>query len=147
MLSKATINFIITWKIRACFFHVLPILKQYMGTYPLISTVFRFRFAASAYAGNDQLPPEVAAVITDRDICDHFRGEPYEGNSPEQIERRDFIFESHEIYCPGTDRRLAALKKRYRKNTEVMRYLNKYEEKIEEKLEECFGQRIKRNRK
>jgi hypothetical protein len=81
--------------------------------------------------GNDSLPPEVAAFITDRYIYDHFRGEPYEGNSPEQIERREFIFESLEIYCPGTDRRLAALKKKYRKNTEVMRHLDKYEERME----------------
>jgi hypothetical protein len=92
-----------------------------------------FALAASAYAGNDPLPPEVAAFIKDRDACDHFRGEPHEGNSPGQIERREFIFESLEIHCPGTDRRLAALKKRYKNNAEVMRHLNSYEEKVEGK--------------
>lgn len=89
--------------------------------------------ATSAHAGIDPLPPEIAAYILDRDACDHFRGEPYEGNSPGQIERREFIFESLEIYCPGTDRRLAALKKRYKHNAEVMRRLKYYEEQIEGK--------------
>jgi hypothetical protein len=88
---------------------------------------------APAQAGNSKLPPEVEAFIRDRDLCDHFRGEPYEGNSPEQIKRRQFILESFEIYCPGTDRRLAALKKRYRDNAEVMKRLSRYEERIEGK--------------
>lgn len=87
--------------------------------------------SVAASAGDDSLPPEVAAFTKDRDVCDHFRGEPFEGNSPEQIERREFIFESLEIYCPGSDRRLAALKKRYKINAEVMKRLNDYEEKIE----------------
>jgi hypothetical protein len=77
------------------------------------------------------LPPEVGAFMEGREACDHFRGEPHEGNSPEQIERRNFIFESLEIYCPGTDRRLAALKKRYEDNAEVMNRLRKYEDRIE----------------
>jgi hypothetical protein len=92
-----------------------------------------FALAASAHAGSDPLPPEVATFIQDRDVCDHFRGEPHEGNSPEQIERREFIFESLEIFCPGTDRRLAALKKRYKNNSAVMKRLNGYEERIEGK--------------
>jgi hypothetical protein len=92
-----------------------------------------FVLTASAYADNDPIPPEVTAFIKDRDSCDHFRGEPYEGNSPEQIARREFIHESLEIFCPGTDRRLAALKKRYKNNAEVMQHLNKYEERIEGK--------------
>jgi len=80
---------------------------------------------------DDALPPEVERFIQDRDACDHFRGEPAEGDSPAQIERRNFIIESLEIYCPGTDRRLAALKQRYTDNPEVMKRLNLYEERIE----------------
>jgi hypothetical protein len=87
--------------------------------------------ATVAHAGDHPLPPEVATFIQDRDACDHFRDEPHEGDSPEQTERRAFIFESLEIYCPGTDRRLAALKKRYKNNTEVLKRLNDYEDKIE----------------
>lgn len=92
---------------------------------------FGIAVATSAYAGSNPLPSEVETFIQDRDACDYFRGEPHEGNSPEQIERRAFIFESLEIYCPGTDRRLAALKKRYKNNTEVLKRLNYYEERVE----------------
>lgn len=89
--------------------------------------------ATVAHATDRPLPPEVEAFIHDRDLCDHFRGEPSEGNSPEQIKRREFIVESLEIYCPGTDRRLAALKKRYKDDVRVVERLNKYEERIEER--------------
>lgn len=77
------------------------------------------------------LPQEVEAFVVDRDACDHFRGEPIEGDSPEQLERRAFVQESLEIYCTGTDRRLAALKKRYSGNATVLSVLDKYEQTIE----------------
>ena len=77
------------------------------------------------------LPPEVEAFIRDRDLCDHFRGEPHEGNAPEQVERREFIRLILEIYCSGTDRRLAALLERYQHHAGVVARLSKYERKIE----------------
>jgi hypothetical protein len=86
---------------------------------------------AAAHAADGRLPPEVEAFVRDRELCDHFRAEPFEGDSPAQIERRAFVFESLEIYCPGTDRRLAALKRRYRDNPEIMRRLGQYEERAE----------------
>jgi hypothetical protein len=87
--------------------------------------------ATATLAADRSLPPEVQTFIHDRDLCDHFRGEPFEGNSPEQIKRREFIVESLEIYCPGTDRRLAALKRRYKEDVDVLERLKKYEEQIE----------------
>lgn len=86
---------------------------------------------SNAHADDNQLPPEVDDYIHERNICEHFRGEPHEGNSPEQIERRKFIIDSLEIYCAGTDRRLAALKRRYKDNGTVMEKLNIYEDKAE----------------
>lgn len=86
---------------------------------------------SSAGADSDALPPEVQEFVRDRDLCEHFRGEPYEGNSPEQIKRREFVIKSLEIWCPGTDTRLAALKKRWKNNVDVMKHLDKYEERIE----------------
>ena len=77
------------------------------------------------------LPLEVVAFVSDRDACEHFRGEPIEGDSPEQVERRAFVQESLDIYCSGTDHRLAALKKRYAGNTAVMPALAGYEQAIE----------------
>lgn len=78
-----------------------------------------------------QLPQEVEAFVVERDACDHFRGEPTEGSSPEQVERREFVQQSFEIHCSGTDRRLAALKKRYSDNAAVMSALEKYELVVE----------------
>ncbi len=82
-------------------------------------------------AADEEIPSEVKRFVADRNLCDYFRGEPLEGNSPEQTQRRDFLAESMEIYCAGTDRRLTALKKRHKGNKLVIKLLNKYEEKIE----------------
>lgn len=78
-----------------------------------------------------RLPSEVRAFIEERIICDHFRGEPAEGDSPEQVERREFLIDSLDIYCAGTDKRLAALKRRYKDNPAVMRRLSEFEERVE----------------
>lgn len=77
------------------------------------------------------LPPEVNSYIADRELCEHFREEPADGGTPEQDSRREFVRESIEIYCAGTDRRLAALKKRYADNSAVQSRLGKYETAIE----------------
>lgn len=77
------------------------------------------------------VPPEVEAFVMERDACEHFRGEPIEGESPEQVERRTFVQASLEIYCAGTDRRLAALRKRYASDASAMLALRGYEPGIE----------------
>lgn len=100
------------------------------GCHVLLRIIFVLTLATPADAGS-HLPPEVQEFIANRDLCDHFRGEPFEGNSPEQIKRREFVFQSIEIYCPGTDRRLAALKKRYKNDSGAMKRLSEYEEKSE----------------
>lgn len=84
-----------------------------------------------AVAESKGLPQEVKSYIAERNICDHFRGEPIEGNSPEQIERREFVADSLDIYCSGSDKRLAALKRRYKNNRAAMDKLSQYEERIE----------------
>jgi len=84
-----------------------------------------------AIAGNKPAPKEVQNFVAERNLCDHFRGEPYEGNSPEQVERRAFVIDSLDIYCAGTDKRLAALKRRYKNNEAAMKQLNKFEEQVE----------------
>ena len=88
-------------------------------------------FIPNSFANDSQIPSEVSDYLHERSLCEHFRGEPHEGNSPEQIERRKFIFESLEIYCAGADRRLAALKRRYKDNAIVNEKLNAFEEQIE----------------
>ena len=88
-------------------------------------------FALSTATPQAQLPQEIEAFIVDRDACDYFRSEPTEGDSSGQVERRAFVNESLDIYCAGTDRRLAALKKRYSDNPAVLSALGKYEPVIE----------------
>lgn len=79
----------------------------------------------------DTLPEEVQRFIADRDVCDHFGGEEASGDTPEQRERRAFIAQSVEIFCSGTDRRLAALHQRYKNNSAVIKALRKYDDRIE----------------
>lgn len=87
--------------------------------------------ALSAATVDAPPPPEVQAFVVDRDACDHFRGEPTEGESRAQVERLRDVQQSLEIHCAGTDRRLAALKLRYASNAKVMAMLNAYEPAIE----------------
>jgi hypothetical protein len=83
----------------------------------------------------ESLPPDVKAFVEQRDLCDHFRGEPYAGPSNDetvdQRRRRDFIIASQQKYCTGTDKRLAELKLKYRDEPDVLGRLNRYEEQIE----------------
>jgi hypothetical protein len=88
-----------------------------------------------AAATEEPLPPDVKAFVEQRDLCDHFRGEPYEGASDhetvDQKDRREFVIASQQRYCPGTDKRLAELKLKYRDDRKVLDRLNRYEEQIE----------------
>lgn len=91
--------------------HIIILILMIIGTQSLAS----------------ELPPEVSKFISDRDLCDHFRGEDFEGSS----ERAIFVRDSLDIYCSGTDSRLAALKRRFNKQKNIMELLEKYEENIE----------------
>ena len=82
-------------------------------------------FALGAQA-QDKLPSDVARFIERRDGCDHFRGE-----DPYDEERRKFLNRKLTELCPGTDKSLARLKDKYRKNKTIMAVLDKYEPQIE----------------
>ena len=66
--------------------------------------------------------------VDDRDACEHFAGEIPDPPNPERMKD---VLEQMEIYCTGTDGRLATLKVKYAKNPNVMSKLNEYEENIE----------------
>ena len=86
----------------------------------------------AAFAARAQvLPDEVTRFLSERKTCEHFLGEPVEGRTLKQRERRDFVADSIDIYCSGTDKRLAALKRRYAKDASVMSVLNVLEDKVE----------------
>jgi hypothetical protein len=77
-------------------------------------------------------PPDVRAFLDDRDLCDHFRGEPWpEGDTAEDRERRRQLVEGVRTACAGTDRQLKALLERHRGNAAVMQVLAGFERNIE----------------
>ncbi|MDH4556947.1 hypothetical protein E8F11_17545 [Pseudomonas sp. BN417] len=79
-------------------------------------------------------PSDVAQYIERRELCEHFRGEPWpEGGSVEEKERRAFITSQFERYCKDSDQAIEKLKKKYTNNQAVMNRLEKYEKNIEGK--------------
>jgi hypothetical protein len=86
----------------------------------------------STALGAENIPAEVQAFIADRRACDHFRGEPWDvGDQPEVRGRREFILESIQKYCTGTDKRLEFLRSKYKNDSRIIEHLRKYEERIE----------------
>ncbi|MGH8354225.1 MAG: hypothetical protein ACRERY_11970 [Pseudomonas sp.] len=97
------------------------------------SAVFGFLFAASLFAA-ENLPHEVADFIERREVCEHFRQEPWpEGASVEDTERRAFIAGQFERFCRGSDNAIQELKKKYENDRAVMERLGQYEPNIEGK--------------
>jgi hypothetical protein len=78
------------------------------------------------FAAEQKLPNEVATFLEERDSCDHWRGE--EGYDKERRAEIDWSI-CHS--CPGTDSKLAVLKKKYRADKVTMDKLAKLEPKIE----------------
>ena len=77
-------------------------------------------------------PPDVRAFLDDRDLCDHFRSEPWpESDSAEDRARRNELVDGMKTTCAGTDRRLAALKRKYRAHAVLIKLLSEFEPSIE----------------
>ena len=80
----------------------------------------------------EDLPKDVSEFIERREVCEHFRQEPWpEGISPQETERRVFISEQITHFCTGSDNSLQELKQNYRDNRAIVERLEKYETKIE----------------
>lgn len=83
--------------------------------------------------GGCAFPADVRAFLEDRELCDHFRGEPWpESDSDEDRRRRRELVEGVRINCAGTDRRLAGLRERYAADPGVMSRLSAFEARIED---------------
>lgn len=85
--------------------------------------------AGAALAGT--IPEDVEAFVATRAECDHFRGEPIEGDSPEMEERRAFVIARVEATCTGTDAALKTLRDTYANRPEVIEKLSQFEDSIE----------------
>ena len=83
--------------------------------------------------GDCAFPADVRAFLEDRELCDHFRGEPWpESGSDEDRRRRRELVEGVRINCAGTDRRLAELRERYAGDPSVISRLSAFEARIED---------------
>jgi hypothetical protein len=81
-----------------------------------------FLFAAPILA-EAELPKEAPKLIERRELCEHFRQEPWpEGPSVEESERRDFIVNQIKQFCPDSDSDKAAqtLSRKYRNEQTVI---------------------------
>ena len=72
------------------------------------------------------LPPAVIAFQQQRDACDHFRGE-----EPSDKQRAAFLKAQLAKTCTGSDKALAALRKRFGKHPQASAALKDYEDRIE----------------
>lgn len=81
---------------------------------------------AEPIAATPSLPLDVAQFVERGDLCEHFRQE-----EPYDQKRRVFLEKQIHKYCYGTDRELAALKRKYAAHAHVISKLNEYEAKIE----------------
>ena len=89
---------------------------------------------AEASLAAEAYPLDVAQFIERRELCEHFRQEPWpEGESVEEMKRREFIASQFERYCKGSDQAIRDLKKKYANNRAVTNRLEKYEINIEVK--------------
>lgn len=77
------------------------------------------------------MPEDVRAFVEQREACDHFRGEPVEGEGEEALARLEFvqrqIFES----CSGTDAELQRLRRAYADDRALSKALAAFEYPIE----------------
>lgn len=90
-----------------------------------LSITIAAAFSCTALAATG-FPSDIAAFITHRDDCDHFRGE-----EPYNAERAKFLNAQIKQLCAGTDKSLAQLKAKYKANKDVLAKLNDYEPNIE----------------
>lgn len=82
--------------------------------------------AAPAARAMAVLPPAIVAFQQQRDACDHFRGE-----EPYDKQRAAFLKAQLAKTCKGSDKALAALRKRFANDPEALAALKGYEDRIE----------------
>ena len=81
----------------------------------------------SVSAAPAALPAEVTALVERHGTCTHWLGEPGEGDAERQRDIDWGVCQS----CPGTDARLAVLKKKYRGHPAVMAALQPLDPHVE----------------
>ena len=85
----------------------------------------------SAGAAGDSAAAAVRAYVERRQACDHFRGEPVEGEGEEALARLEFVQRQIFEHCSGTDAELARLRATYAKDPLLSKALADFEYPIE----------------
>lgn len=83
--------------------------------------------APERYPSWCEQPHEVRAFLERYDDCEHWRGEPAEGEGAADRQRRRQIEDGVRSACTGNDRRLAELRRRYRNVPAVAALLSELE--------------------
>ena len=77
------------------------------------------------------MPEDVRAFVEQREACDHFRGEPVEGEGEEALARLEFVQRQIAESCSGTDAALQSLRSRYVEDVALSKMLAGFEYPIE----------------
>lgn len=71
-------------------------------------------------------PSEVSRYIGRRELCEHFRSEPWPaGATVSDKERREFLARQFERYCKSSDTDLRELKRKYKDDRAVIERLGR----------------------
>lgn len=74
-----------------------------------------------------EFPKEVLELIERRELCEHFRQEPWpEGTTIEESERRDFIVNQIKQFCTDFDEAAQKLRRKYRNKQAVIEQLDRF---------------------
>lgn len=107
----------------ACQFYRASSIMKIMPLAPLFA-IFAVAASAAPLSANQPFtyPKDVLRLMGDRELCNHFAGEePYDADRRKEIEKGARI-------CIGLDKRLAMLKRRYARNSQVTAKLRMYED-------------------
>lgn len=102
--------------------------RTFTASMPFLHALVFTALNSTAPASASRLPTDVSEFLTNREACDHFRGEVIDPPDADLKKERD---ENIATYCTGTDKQFARLKKKYAKRRDVMKELNVLEARIE----------------
>lgn len=108
--------------------HIGRIREDDFGLARITATLFAALAITACSTRAEEDLADFRKFVDEREACEHFAGEIPD---PPDAERMKEVLEQIQLYCAGTDARLAALKSKYANNIKVMSKLNEYDEIIE----------------
>lgn len=93
----------------------------------LFTLLFLIPLSVAATETSVDIPQDVLMFVEQRDSCDHFLNEP-----PYNEERREFLSQKITELCVGIGEQFQSLKMKYKENSAVINFLEKYDVNIEQ---------------